>query len=100
MSDGLENLPADLKQTLLSFLREDAEGFQVTDMMGLVSFIVEHGRQYPALCSLVNINEEAVIDHYKRTGEVPPGVKLIHTTQESDKVTRLDVLHGPIQPKK
>jgi hypothetical protein len=100
MSDGLENLPPDLKQTLLSFLREDGDGFEVTDMMGLVAFIAEHGATYPALYRLININEEAVIDHYKRTGEIPPGIKLIHKTQESDNVTRLEVLRGPIPPKK
>lgn len=100
MSDGLENLPRDLKGTLLTFLREDGERFEIIDMMGLVNFIVEHGAKYPALYSLVKINQEAAIEHYKRTGEVPPGIKIVHTTQESDKVTRLDVLHGPIPPTK
>jgi hypothetical protein len=99
MSDGLENLPSDLKQTMLRFLREKDDGFEVVDMLGLVNFIVEHGTTYPALYTLVKINEEAVIDHYKRTGEVPPGIKLIHKTQESDKVTRLEVLRGPLPPK-
>jgi hypothetical protein len=41
-----------------------------------------------------------VIDHYQRTGEVPPGIKLVQKTQESDKVTRLEVLRGPMPPKK
>jgi hypothetical protein len=87
MSDGLDKLPSDLKQTILSFLREKDDGFEVVDMLGLVNFIVEHGTTYPVLYTLVKINEEAVVEHYKYTGEVPPGIKLVHKTQESNKVT-------------
>lgn len=100
MSDGFENLPPGLKQELLSLLREGSDGFEVVDMMALVKLIAQHGSEYPALYTLININEEAVIAHYERTGEVPPGVKLIQKTQESDKVTRLEILRGPISPKK
>jgi hypothetical protein len=31
MSDGLENLPPKLKEMLLGFLREDGDGFEVTE---------------------------------------------------------------------
>jgi hypothetical protein len=99
MSKGLKDLPPDLKEKLLTFLREVDGEFEVADMKGLVGFIVENGTKYPALYGLLNINKEEVVDHSNRTGEVPPGIKLVRKTQESEKVTRLEVLHGPTPPK-
>jgi hypothetical protein len=89
------NLPPGLQAEFLSFLRETDNCFEVVDLKGLAAFITQHGKDYPWLYELISINEEAVVKHYEETGEVPPGVKLIRTTQESENVTRLEVLHSP-----
>ena len=91
-----KTLPPELAEKVMSCMREDEEGYEITDMMGLVGLIVEHGEQYPFLRSLVTINKDAVVEHYQRTGEVPPGVKIVHTEAEvGSNVTKLEVLHGP-----
>ena len=96
MQDDENNLPPEIGAKLMRFLREKADGeFEVIDMEGLVKFIAEHGERYPVLQSLVKINEDALIEHYKRTGEVPPGIKLIKTsTREGENVTYIEILHG------
>lgn len=99
MSDDLSNLPDDLKAQFLGFLRETDGRFEVSDFEGLVKFIALHHSKYPALLDLISINESAVVDHFERTGEVPPGIKLVRTTRESENVTRLEVRHGPTPPK-
>jgi hypothetical protein len=49
---------------------------------------------------LFNIDYEAVVEHFKQTGEVLPGMKIIHTeTREGDNVTKLEIFRGPIPPK-
>src|SRR5438034_75468 len=95
------DLPPELGAKLLTFLREtETGGFEVVDMPGLCGFIVEYGEQYPSLLDLVKPNEDAIVDHYKQTGEVPPGVKLVVKTQhEGDNVIGLEILRGPISPK-
>jgi hypothetical protein len=73
--------------------------FQVADKR-LLNFVAEYGQQHPALLGLFKINEEAVVEHFNRTGEVPPGVKLIKTTtREGDNVTKLEIFRGPQSPK-
>ena len=69
-------------------------------MRGLCGFILKNAEQYPALLTLIEPNEEWLVENFKRTGEVPPGVKLIYTeTREGDNVTDLRVFHGPLPPK-
>ena len=100
MDEESNDLPEDLRLQFLTFLREKNDGeWEVVDKLGFVKFIVEHGKQYPVLYTLINIDKDAVVDHYERTGEVPPGVKLVRKTRESETVTRLEVLRGPIPPK-
>lgn len=96
MSGDISDLPHNLRLRLLSFIREtDGGDFEVTDNKGFVEFIFEHRTQFPALGELLKINESAVLDHFKRTGNVPPGIKMVQKTQESKKVTRLEVHYGP-----
>lgn len=96
--DDFSDLPPDLGAALMRCLREIDGEFEVADMEGLVKLIAEHGEQYPVLLSLVTVNEEAVVAHFKETGEVPPGIKLIGKIREGEKVTRLEVIHGPKPP--
>jgi hypothetical protein len=70
----------------LSFLKEVNGQFEVADTRGLLKFIVEHGNQYPALYNLFGVNEEAVIEHFERTGQVPPGVALTQTAVREDSI--------------
>jgi len=100
MNGHLTDLPPELGAKFLSFLREVNGEYKVADMVGLVKFVAEHGLQYPDLFNLFEINEEAIVEHFKRTGEVPPGVKMIvTTTHDDDNVTELEVFHGPMPPK-
>ena len=100
MNANLPDLPPELGDKFLSFLREVNGQFEVADMRGLCRFILEHGEQYPALFNFIELNEEVVVENFKRSGEVPPGVKLIQTsTREGDNVTELRVFHGPLPPK-
>ena len=78
------DLPPELRTEFLSFLREVNGEFEVADTRGLLMFIAEHGEQYPALFNLLEINEGAVIEHFERTGQVPPGVQLTRTTTRDD----------------
>jgi len=97
MNEHLINLPPELGQKFLGFLREGEEGdFEVVDKLGLIKFIGDHGEQYPFLYQLIQLNEEAVVEHFKQTGEVPPGVKLVQTTaHEGTNLTEFRVFHGP-----
>lgn len=96
----MTNLPQELAAQLMTFLRETTEDdYEVIDMGGLVNFVVAHGAEYPFLYGLVKVNEAAVAEQFEKTGEVPPGIKMVRKTQESDNVTRLEVLHGPIPPR-
>lgn len=96
MSGDISDLPHDLRLRLLSFIRQTDNGdFEITDNKSFVEFIFEHRIQFPALGDLLKINESAVLDHFKRTGNVPPGIKMVQMTQESKKVTRLAVRYGP-----
>jgi hypothetical protein len=78
------DLTPELRRKFLSFLTEVNGHFEVGDTRGLLMFIVEHGKQYPALYNLFDVNEEAVIEHFERTGAVPPGVELTQTTIRED----------------
>jgi hypothetical protein len=73
------DLPPELGAEFLSFLREVNDHFEVADTRGLVSFIVEHAEQYPFLLDLIEINWDAVVERFERTGEVPPGIQLTRT---------------------
>ena len=97
----LDNLPEDLAHELMSFITESDGGPQVADMPGFITFIARHADRYPALLGLINVNGDAVIRHYEETGEVPPGIKLIGTsTEEGSNVAHVQILHGPIPPRK
>jgi len=100
MSGSQNTLPPDLRAKFMSFLREVNGQFELVDKEGLILFVAEHGKQYPELLGLFQLNEDALVEHYEKTGEVPPGVKLIRkTTQEGSNVVGLEVLRGPIPPR-
>jgi hypothetical protein len=80
------DLPPELRTEFLSFLSEVNGQFEVADTRGLLVFIAEHGEAYPALFNLVEINEESVIEHFDRTGQVPPGVELTRTTTREEAI--------------
>ena len=95
----LDSLPRELRAELLGFVKEVDGRNEVADMEGFVRFIAEHGERYPALLHLIHVNEQAIIERFERSGEVPPGVKMIGTAREGN-VTRLSILTGPIPPNK
>jgi hypothetical protein len=100
MSGDLADLPPELGAKFLSFLREVNGEFEVADTQGLLLFVVEHGEQYPALFNMFEINMDVIVDHFERTGVLPPGVRLIRkSTREGTNITQLEVLHGPLPPK-
>jgi hypothetical protein len=100
MSD-IKDMPRDLAERFLALFTQTNGHTDVKDPLEAIKFIVEYGERYPFLFDLVDINEEAVIEHYQKTGEVPPGIKLIGTsTTEGDNVTYLEILQGPIPPKR
>ena len=93
-------LPPQIQATVMSFMREVEGEYEINDMEGFVLFIVKNMNEYPDLKNLLKIDEDALVGRYERTGEVPPGVKLVRTTQEEgSNVVGLEVLHGPIPPK-
>jgi hypothetical protein len=95
-----DDLPPEIGAQLLTFLREVNGQFEVADKEGLVKFVAEYGERYPPLLDLFSINKEAALEHFKRTGEVLPGMKIVHTnTREGDNVTKLEIFRGPIPPK-
>jgi hypothetical protein len=96
----LKGLPKEVVAKLMSFTTETDGGVEVRDSDGFIRFVTEHCEQYPVLLDLVTVNEKALIDHFEKTGEVPPGIKLIGTAREAPNVTRLTILHGPIPPSK
>jgi len=61
---------------------------------------MRHAEQYPVLGAMIEVSEAALVQHFKDTGEVPPGVKMIEKARHlGTNVTGLRVLHGPIPPK-
>jgi len=80
MNSDVADLPPELGAEFLSFLREVNDQFEVVDTRGLLSFILNHVEQYPALLNLIEINWNAVIERFERTGEVPPGLMLTRTS--------------------
>jgi hypothetical protein len=99
MTKQPDQLPPELTERLMKCLRETDGAFEVADMQALLDLIEEHGKEYPQLRELVRINEEAIMEQFLATGEVPPGVKMVGTSREGDKVTRLEVIYGPRSPK-
>jgi hypothetical protein len=97
MSDRFDDLPAEIQERVRSFMVEHEDGtYDVPDRMALVGFIVENADAYPALWNLVKVNEERVIEYAKRTGEIPPGIKIVKTrTVEGENVTDVRIFHGP-----
>ncbi len=60
MTDLIDELPSEIVSKVLQCLREVDGEYEVQDMKALVDLIVEYGSKYPALYSLVSINEEAI----------------------------------------
>lgn len=95
-----DQLPPEIGAQFLSYLREVDGKFEVVDKEGLLNFIAEYSEKYPILRGLFTVNEEAVLEHFHKTGEAPPGIKIIHTsTREGDNVTKLEVFRGPVANK-
>lgn len=94
-----KQLPPELAAKVMSLLREVDGEFEITDMPALVNLVLAHGQEYPSLRDLIQINEDALLAHYRETGELPPGIKIVETsTQEGSNVTELKVMHGPRSP--
>ncbi len=94
-SNIFSDLPAEISSQLMSFLEEKDGELHIVDDLKFVDFIVQNGLQYPALLNLIKLNEEFVIENFERTGEVPPGVKLVKkTTEDGSNVTRLEVFYS------
>ena len=92
-----DELPPELRAQFLTFMREVDGEFEVADKEGLVKFVAEYGERYPVLLSLFSIDKEVAVEHFKGTGEVLPGMRIIHTsTREGDNVTKLEIFRGPI----
>lgn len=100
MTEDDNKLPPEIGAKLMTFLREENGEFRVADVQGLLRFVAEYGQRHPALLDLFRLNEEAVVEQFKRTGELPPGVRVIKTTtRKGDNVTKLEIFHGPLPPK-
>lgn len=100
MNAHKDELPPEIGAKLMTFLRETNGEFQVADMQGLLNFVAEYGQRHPVLLELVKIKEEAVVEHFKRTGEVPPGLRVIKTTtRDGDNVMKLEIFRGRLPPK-
>ena len=100
MAQDWSDLPPEISAKLMACLRETNGEFEVADMEGLVKLVAEYGKEHPVLTSLLKIDYDAVVEHFKRTGEVLPGMRIIHTeTREGDNVTKLEIFRGPIPPK-
>ena len=100
MTDSYDDLPPDVAARFMEFVRHVDGEYQVHDLQGLVNFIAEHAEEYPQLLNLVQLDGDALVKHYKETGEVPPGVKLVgKATRDGSNVVDLTVIHGPM-PKK
>ena len=100
MNGHVDELPPEIRAGLLRYFHVENGEFRIVDLKGLVRFIVEHGAQHPALLCLVKLDENALIERFQKTGELPPGVRVVRrTSQEGDNVTRLDIFHGPLPPK-
>lgn len=54
----------ELLAELMTYLREIGGEFEITDMPGLIAFIRKHGEEYPKLLELVDINEDAIVEHF------------------------------------
>jgi hypothetical protein len=92
MISDVDDLPPELGAEFLSFLWEVNDQFEVADTRGLLSFIVAHAEQYPFLLDLFEINMDAVVELFERTGEVPPGIVLTRTatSEASNEYTYLE----------
>ena len=100
MADSYDDLPPDLAAQLMEFVCDVEGEYQVQDMQWLANFILQHQEEYPQLLNLIQIDEDAVVEYYKKTGEVPPGVKLVRTTtREGNNVVDLSVIHGSTSKK-
>ena len=100
MSENWDDLPPEIGAKLMGCLRETDGQFEVADKEALLKLVAEHGEQYPVLLGLFKIDYDAVVEHFKKTGEVLPGMRIIHTeTREGDNVTKLEIFRGPIPPK-
>jgi hypothetical protein len=91
-------LPIEIRERVFSLFTRDADGnfAECADEDGFYRFLADNISQYPVLANLVKINEAAVIEHARKTGDVPPGVKLIKTEQvEGQNVTKVRIFHGP-----
>jgi hypothetical protein len=97
MDDDLKDLPPEIRDRFFSFLRMGDDGnVQVPDQKAFIDFIYEMAPTYPALMNCLQLNEEKLTEHCRETGEVPPGVKLIKTTDvEGQNVTHVRIFHGP-----
>jgi hypothetical protein len=90
-----EDLPIEVRQKLLSLVKEIDDDIAVPDQRAFVNFVQEYGKQYPVLFQLLKLDEEAIRSHYERTGEVPPGIKMTMKSQRVDSnIVDLTVIYG------
>jgi hypothetical protein len=101
MNDDFSSLPPDIVAAVNGFLRERDGELEVADLEGLRTFVFSNMESYPALTSLLMPDKEAIMQHFERTGMVPPGVKIARRTPiEGSNVTKLEVFRGPTSEKR
>ena len=89
------NFPKEINEKIMTLLKDVDGEYQITDLKAFAKLVAEYGEQYPSLYDFIEIDKEEIISHYKNTGEVPPGVKLVETSsEEGSNVINLRVLHG------
>lgn len=94
--NNTSKMPPELVARVDACMREDANGeYNIIDMPTLIGLVMEHGKQFPALRNLLQLNKDAVIEHFHQTGEGVPGVKItLVSTEEGSNVTALRVHYG------
>lgn len=100
MNDLLQNLPPELAEELLNLVNADDQDLEAENNKALILFVAMHIEKHPELSDLFKLNEQAAIEHYECTGDIPPGIKLVKTTtREDNNVVELQVFHGKASPK-
>jgi hypothetical protein len=96
MSDYPDDLPVEIVQGLLTFMREVDGELEITDPRGMTDYIFDNSVQFPSLRKLLQVDRESIGKHLEQTGEVPPGVRAIRKRPISGtNITRVDIVHGP-----
>ena len=95
-SAALTDVPPEIRAQIIALLREVDDEYEITDMAAMVSLIVEHGKKYPSLYKLMRIDNDAVVAHFRKTGEVIPGIQIVQTSTDEGELTKMAIFRGPL----